>query len=154
MKRINTAEVFYREQLTLLGIITVILFAAAFLPFCGSIGKLGGDDLGVVIFALAVCFGPLFVIMGIYLARYIHYRNVELTDIQTVKLERVYTKRMSYTMGFVIDVTYNGRVHRGAQTSAVFMTRNMLGSLAVDNYSGMSAEVGYDEKKDEWIVLI
>ena len=85
-----------------------------------------------------------------YLIRYRYFSKTEWTDIQEVKLERIYTP-WPRILGFEVPMNFGGQ-SRIVRTFALF-TAEWIGPNKVKNYSGQTVRVGYDAAKDKAVVL-
>ena len=79
----------------------------------------------------------------------VYYKNIKLTNIQVVKLEK--TDTMFKAIGFIIKVNINDK-EKTITTKHVFSI-GMIGANLIDDYSGNNASIGYNKKKDEWIII-
>ena len=107
----------------------------------------GARDFPYIFLPLAIMGGiGIVVIMPIgiyYLIRYRYFSKTEWTDIQEVKLERIYTP-WPRILGFEVPMNL--------RTFALF-TAEWIGPNKVKNYSGQTVRVGYDAAKDKAVVL-
>ena len=81
---------------------------------------------------------------------FIYYKKVTLSNIQKVKLEKTDTSYFG-SIGFEVTVEYNGKMIT-VTTKHVF-SAGIVGVNNLDEYSGKTVQIGFDENKDEWIVL-
>ena len=144
MRRRNTAEKYYKAGLIVLISLTALFFA-------------------VLLFAVIIPspeFLPLMFVPLIYLpftvyylVQYIYYRNVTLTNVQTTTLGKASPSVIRGIVGFEAPVYVCG-VRTTVTTKRVF-SFNYVGSgvNCWSIYSGATVEIGYDEKRNEWIVL-
>lgn len=151
MKKRNTAEIAYIRSAAVLAGLLILILAVCIISYSIS----SGDNayLAWIAFGVFALFCvPLLVFT---LVSYMHYRNVRLKYVQTVKLERATSigGAKSRAFGFVIDVTVDG-VPTTVTTRYDFQDhRSFLSGPYLYDYSGKYAEVGYDEEKKEWIVI-
>lgn len=114
--------------------------------------------MALVISLIYFCLSPSWegldvVIMPIgiyYLIRYRYFSKTEWTDIQEVKLERIYTP-WPRILGFEVPMNFGGQ-SRIVRTFALF-TAEWIGPNKVKNYSGQTVRVGYDAAKNKAVVL-
>ena len=165
MRKRNTAEVTLGHRLSVFLCLILLVFALIILMimFRFLSGKSFSDSRlypGLISFAAIIVFTlPLFILT---LVRYRHYKNVDLKYLQKVKLEKTdsYSPlRISYMsswhrIGFVVDVNVDGET-RTVTTGRYFEARSdyLAPPCRLDDYIGKEAEIGYDAKQDEWIVI-
>ena len=147
MKKTNTAARYYRHMCLVFGVI-----AALYILVFGGIAVIfyvsGESGLPFLIAMIPVAL--LFLVpMAYALTRYLHYRDADFTDVQRVRLGR--TDSLMRAVGFEIEVVQGGKRVR-AVTKRVFGVAPFSPNR-LDDYAGETAEVGYDEARDEWIVL-
>ena len=143
MRRRNTAEKYYKVELIGTVSLTILFFAVL---------------LSVIIIPspeyLPLLFIPLIYLPFTiyYLVQYIYYRNVTLTNVQTTTLGRVNPSIIRRLAGFEAAVYVCG-VRMTVVTKRVF-SNSLVGDVNLAHrYSGATVEIGYDEKRNEWIVL-
>lgn len=144
MRRRNTAEKYYKFVLIVL--LSLTLF---FVILTASITISLSQQREL----LPLLFVPLIYLpfTVYYLVQYIHYRNVELTNVQTTTLGKTSTSISTKAVGFEAAVYVCG-VRTTVITKRVFFPV-FVGINVMDEYSGATVEIGYDEKRNEWIVL-
>lgn len=100
--------------------------------------------------------GALFVFVGLlpfviyYLIQFIYYQRLTPTDIQTVKLENTYDRGKRF-VGFNINIQINRRKHK-VIVKPIF-TRSIGSYLYVDKYIHNQANVFYNSKRNEAVVI-
>ena len=149
MKKTNTAEKYYKSSFILFAVTTVAICsitAVAAIIFY-AIGDNGSPFL-ICTAAFCLIMLPLAIY---YLTQFIYYKNVTLSQIQQVKMEKTDTSYLR-SIGFTLTVDHNGKKIT-VKTKHVF-SAGIIGANTIDDYSGKLAEIGYDEKRDEWIVLV
>ena len=114
----------------------------------------GARDFPYIFLPLDIMGGiGIVVIMPIgiyYLIRYRYFSKTEWTDIQEVKLERIYTP-WPRILGFEVPMNFGGQ-SRIVRTFALF-TAEWIGPNKLKNYSGQTVRVGYDAAKNKAVVL-
>ncbi|MBS7263188.1 MAG: hypothetical protein KIG36_06245 [Eubacteriales bacterium] len=148
MKKQNTAEKYYRHALAVyaaLTVLIVLLFVGTALACYAS----GADGISFL-------YGALFVFLFLaaptvyYAAQYRYYKNVILSDVQTVKPEGTDTAFFR-SVGLRATVVSDGST-RSVITKHVFGV-GLAGPNRLDDYIDKNVEIGYDKEKDEWIVV-
>lgn len=142
MKKTNTATRHYGLYTAIMWVPTLLLL----IPFIMTLSRDASDNPTVVLYVL---FFLLFACLWIYyLVQWIYYRNVKLTEIQETTLAAVEVLWKD-VFGFRCEVTMKG-------LPAVVTTKHVFHTFfanPLDEYSGKTIEIGYNEKRDEWIVL-
>lgn len=149
MKNQNTAEKYYGFTLV---IVSVVAFFSLFLllPLFGFDGS-EGNAMGTYLSFCIVCFLTVGSILAYYIYQYIYYKRVKLTEVQEVKLEG--TSTWFRMVGFNIKVKVGiFEEIKDVTTKHVFFVGEVTVNK-VDDFAGKMAKVGYDKKRDEWIVI-
>ena len=149
MKNQNTAEKYYGFTLV---IVSVVAFISLFLllPLFGFDGS-EGNAMGTYLSFCIVCFLTVGSILTYYIYQYIYYKRVKLTEVQEVKLEG--TSTWFRMVGFNIKVKVGiFEEIKDVTTKHVFLVGEVSVNK-VDDFAGKIAKVGYDKKRDEWIVI-
>ena len=149
MKNQNTAEKYYGFMLVIMSILTFIsLFLL--LPLIGFDGS-KGNGWGTYLSFCIICFLTVGSILAYYIYQYVYYKRVKLTEVQEVKLEGIDTWfRM---IGFNIKVKIGiFEEIKEVTTKHVFFVGE-ISVNKVDDFAGKIAKVGYNKKRDEWIVI-
>ena len=149
MKNQNTAEKYYGFTLV---IVSVVAFFSLFLllPLFGFDGS-EGNAMGSYLSLCIVCFLTVGSILAYYIYQYIYYKRVKLTEVQEVKLEG--TSTWFRMVGFNIKVKVGiFEEIKDVTTKHVFFVGEVTVNK-VDDFAGKMAKVGYDKKRDEWIVI-
>ena len=149
MKNQNTAEKYYGFTLV---IVSVVAFISLFLllPLFGFDGS-EGNAMGTYLSFCIVCFLTVGSILTYYIYQYIYYKRVKLTEVQEVKLEG--TSTWFRMVGFNIKVKVGiFEEIKDVTTKHVFFVGEVTVNK-VDDFAGKMAKVGYDKKRDEWIVI-
>lgn len=148
MKKISTAEKYYRSALILFAVTPLCLgVVLSFIGILFYVLSENGSPFLIAAAALMVIFLPFIVY---YLSLFIYYKKVTLSNIQKVKLEKTDTSYFG-SIGFEVTVEYNGKMIT-VTTKHVF-SAGIVGVNNLDEYSGKTVQIGFDENKDEWIVL-
>ena len=147
MKRNNTAARYYLYFL-FYSIFMLVFFGLLCSVLLLPLNKAAeGSELVVLaVFLMLVAVGYF----GYALIQYLTYRNAKFIHIQRVKLDKVETLWRDLH-GFVIVVEIDGE-WKSVSTKHVFGSA-LFAANHLDQYSGRIVEVGYIEKKDEWVVL-
>ncbi len=144
MKRNNTAAHYYQYAMFWSIVLLVLCGLICLLLLLPAPAKAESIGLSVLIMLFS---GGYFTYI---LIQYLTYTHVKFSHIQNVKLDKVETIWRDMH-GFTIVVKIDG-------DSISVSTKHVFGSALfapnhLDQYSGRTVEVGYFEKRDEWVVL-
>ena len=149
MKIQNTVEKYY-------GFILVIISALAFislfllLPLFGFDGSEGNAKGSYLSFCI-ICFLVVGSILAYYIYQYVYYKRVKLTEVQEVKLEGIDTWFRMIGFNIKVKVGIFEEI-KEVTTKHVFFVGE-ISVNKVDDFAGKIAKVGYNKKRDEWIVI-
>ena len=155
----NTGTKYYKFWMIycLVGIVVLLalgIIISAFIAQGVASSSHGARDFPYIFLPLAVIGGVgIVVIMPIdiyYLIKYRYFSKTEWTDIQEVKLEKIYTP-WPRILGFEVVMDFGGQ-SRIVRTFALF-TAEWIGPNKVKDYSGQIVRVGYDAAKNKAVVL-
>ena len=149
MKYKNTAEKYYGFTLV---IISTVAFISLFLllPLFALDGS-GGNAWGTYLSFCIICFLAVGSILAYYIYQYVYYKRVKLTEVQDVKLEGIDTWFRSVGFNIKVKVGIFEEI-KEVTTKHVFFVGE-ISVNKVDDYAGKVAKVGYDKKRDEWVVI-
>ena len=145
MEQANTAEKYFKLQALLMLLPLTICVTSV-------IAMIAEHETGLAVL-MAVLFSPVLGAFVFFTYQAIYYRRVELTDIQTVKLDGMRTFGAWNLAGFEIKVVRGGREEYAA-TKRVFVSGGIINLTPLADYAGKYKRVGYNAKRDEWIVLV
>ena len=149
MKYKNTAEKYYGFTLV---IISTTAFISLFLLLpLFDIAGIEGNAWGSYLSFCIVCFLVVGSFLAYYIYQYVYYKRVKLTEVQDVKLEGIDT--WFRIVGFNIKVKVGiFEEIKEVTTKHVFLVGEVSVNK-VDDFAGKIAKVGYDKKRDEWVVI-
>ena len=149
MKNQNTAEKYYGFVLVIISIST---FTSLFLllPLFGIDGS-EGNAWGAYLSFCIICFLFFGSILAYYIYQYVYYKRVKLTDVQEVKLEGIDTWFRNVGFNIKVKVGLFEEI-KEVTTKHVFLVGEVSVNK-VDDFAGKMAKVGYNKKRDEWIVI-
>ena len=149
MKNQNTAEKYYGFVLVIMSILTFIslFLLLPLIGFDGSKGKGWGTYLSFCI----ICFLTVGSILTYYIYQYVYYKRVKLTEVQEVKLEGIDTWFRNIGFNIKVKVGLFEEI-KEVTTKHVFFVGEVSVNK-VDDFAGKMAKVGYNKKRDEWIVI-
>ena len=147
MKQINTAGAYYRSALIAFGVIA----ASGCLLFAGLAAGLSASGADGGSFWYAAAFWLLiWTPFGVYnAAQYRYYKTVTLSNLQSVEPNGTDT---SFFRSVGLRATVDFRGTRTAVVTKHVFGAGLAGPNRIDDYIGRTVEIGYNEKKDEWIV--
>lgn len=149
MKNKNTAEKYYGLMLIIISITTSFLFL---LLLSLLLGFDRSDNAVRAYLSLYIIF---FLIVGItlvyYICQYVYYKRVKLTEVQEVKLEGIDTCFRMIGFNIKVNVGIFEEI-KEVTTKHVFFVGE-ISANKVDDFAGKIAKVGYNKKRDEWIVI-
>ena len=149
MKNQNTAEKYYGFMLVIISISTFIsLFLL--LPLFGFDGS-EGNAWGAYLSFCIICFLIFGSILAYYIYQYVYYKRVKLTEVQEVKLEGIDTWFRNIGFNIKVKVGLFEEI-KEVTTKHVFFVGEVSVNK-VDDFAGKMAKVGYNKKRDEWIVI-
>ena len=150
MKQDNTAEKYYRYTLVL-----SLALSFPFLLFLVPVFELAGTEglnWGPYISFCIIIFLGYGSLLAYYIYQYVYYKRIKLTEVQDAKLES--TDSFFRTIGFNIKVKVgNDEKIKEVTTKHVFFVSGLMSLNSVDDFSGKIAKVGYDENRDQWVVI-
>ena len=149
MKNQNTAEKYYGFVLVIISIST---FTSLFLllPLFGIDGS-EGNAWGAYLSFCIICFLTFGSILAYYIYQYVYYKRVKLTDVQEVKLEGIDTWFRNVGFNIKVKIGLFEEI-KEVTTKHVFLVGEVSVNK-VDDFAGKMAQVGYNKKRDEWIVI-
>lgn len=144
----NHNQIYYKNQFLL----SVLLLSILFLLFI-PIGLFSGGDVNyLMLLGYMLLINTPFIIMSIYYGiNYKYYKKVELKYIQKVKLEKTYPG-MRYCSGFIVNMNIDGKIYK-KETKAIYTAGFNLFHLGLDEYIGEIVTIGYDENKDNVVII-
>lgn len=145
----NHNTIYYLRQFWF-SIFLLALISIGLLPI---IFVLEGVDFGINVYVtMDLLFTVPFLAMAIYyFIQYRYSKKVELKYVQKVKLEKTYPG-MRYCCGFVINMNIDDQMKK-IETIAVYSGGFSLMQFQLDEYIGEVVTVGYDEKKDQAVII-
>ena len=149
MKIQNTVEKYYGFVLVIMSILAFIsLFLL--LPLF-DLGEVEGNAKGSYLSFCIICFLAVGSILTYYIYQYVYYKRVKLTEVQEVKLEGIDTWFRMIGFNIKVKVGIFEEI-KEVTTKHVFFVGE-ISVNKVDDFAGKIAKVGYNKKREEWIVI-
>lgn len=146
MKRKNEAQSYYGTVAALLLVIyvAVSLFISFILLVSNALSALP---------IVLIAFGVVLIIPTIiYFVLYLHYKNAEYINIQSVRFTSIEFSAFSRELAALVGTAIVDGEEIRITTSYTFNTR-YYSSHCASSYMDKTVTVGYDPKWDKWVVI-
>ena len=110
-----------------------------------------GNAWGAYLSFCIICFLIFGSILAYYIYQYVYYKRVKLTEVQEVKLEGIDTLFRNIGFNIKVKVGFFEEI-KEVTTKHVFLVGE-INVNKVGDFAGKMAKVGYNKKRDEWIVI-